>query len=60
VRATAGDGDLEIGLRWDRRRDELNLSMRLEVMDANVDDWYAEDTPLQIDFDELRRLWLRA
>jgi hypothetical protein len=57
VGTTAGDGDLEIGLRWDRRRDELNLSMRLEVLDANVDDWYAEDTPLQIDFDELRRHW---
>jgi hypothetical protein len=56
VETTAGDGDLEIGLRWDRRRGELHISLRLEVLDTNVDDWHSEDEPLRIDFDRLRRL----
>ena len=50
----ATDGDLEIGLRWDRRRKELSMSLRLEVMDNNVDNWRAADEPVLIDFDRLR------
>jgi hypothetical protein len=45
--------DLEISLRWDRRRDGFDVSMRF---DGSVDDILSADEPLSIDVHELQRL----
>jgi hypothetical protein len=31
-----GDADLEIGLRWNRRPNDFNVSMRFEIVGSNV------------------------
>jgi hypothetical protein len=43
-----GDADLEIGLRWNRRRNDFDVSMRFEIVGSNVvaD---SRDEPLGID-----------
>jgi hypothetical protein len=51
-----GDADLEIGLRWDRRRNDFDVSMRFEIVGSNVDEWLPPDEPLGIDVRELQRL----
>ncbi len=51
-----GDADLEIGLQWDRRRQEFFVSNRFEIIGENVDDWAPSDKRLSIDVQKLGHL----
>ncbi len=51
-----GDADLEIILRWDRRRSTFEVSVRFEILGSNVEDWLPPGDPLTIDLDELAGL----
>ena len=51
-----GDADLEIGLQWDRRRQEFFVSNRFEIIGENVDEWAPSDKRLRIDVEELGHL----
>jgi hypothetical protein len=51
-----GDADLEIGLRWDRRREAFDTNLRFAVAGTNTDEWDQPDEPISIDLDKLRRL----
>jgi hypothetical protein len=44
-----GDADLEIGLRWDRRRNELYSNLRFEIWGGNTDERGQPDEPIVID-----------
>jgi hypothetical protein len=50
------DADLVIGLRWDRRREELYASLRFEIAGTNTDEWDQPDEPISIDLVRLRQL----
>lgn len=51
-----GDADLEIGLRWDRRRRDLYVNLRFDLPGTSVDDWEQPEAPLRIDLDALNAL----
>ncbi|MGE5763691.1 MAG: CHAT domain-containing protein [Mycobacterium leprae] len=50
------EGDLEIGLQWDRRQDKFYVSNRFAMIAENVDDWESAEEPLSIDVQELKGL----
>jgi hypothetical protein len=50
------DGDLEIVLRWDRRKDTFDIGVRFDILDDNVEDWLPPDEPVRIDLDRLAQL----
>jgi CHAT domain/SIR2-like domain len=50
------DADLEIGLRWDRHRNEFDVSLRFEIIGSNVDEWLPPGEPLHLDVGELEGL----
>ena len=52
----SGDADLEIGLRWDKRRNELYSALRLDIAGDNTDRRAQPDDPIQIDEGELQDL----
>jgi hypothetical protein len=54
----AGDADLEIGLRWDKRRDGLDVNLRFQIVADSTDDWKHPDDPLRIDLGRLQALTL--
>lgn len=51
-----GDADLEIVLRWDRRRDAFDISLRFDILASNVEDWLPPGEPLTINTAALARL----
>src|SRR5215211_64555 len=51
-----GDADLEIVLRWDRRRGAFDISLRFEIVTGNVEDWLPPGEPLTLDLARLGAL----
>ena len=49
-------GDLEIGLRWDRKQANLFANLRFDMPKASADDWLEPDAPMDLDLDDLRTL----
>jgi hypothetical protein len=47
------DADLEIGLRWDRRHDELYPYLRFDVPGNLDDNWRQLEEPIDLDFGKL-------
>lgn len=50
------NADLEIGLRWNRHRNDFDVTARFEITGGNIDEWLSADEPLVIDCDKLGRL----